>query len=155
MLYNDKSVNLTHFIVRLCYVLLGAASVLLPIVLYKGLYEFEILGQIKSYIIGPFYAVVPAGYMALVCLDKLLINIKKEIVFETQNVKLLKIISIACFYAGMIGLISFIAVWLLDFMFETLLVLSMGEFFMALVVRVVKNIFEKAIELKAENDLTI
>lgn len=155
MLYNDKSVNLTHFIVRLCYVLLGAVSVLLPIVLYKGLYDFEILGQIKSYIIGPFYAVVPAGYMALVCLDKLLINIKKEIVFETQNVKLLKIISIACFYAGMIGLISFIAVWLLDFMFETLLVLSMGEFFMALVVSVVKNIFEKAIELKEENDLTI
>lgn len=155
MLYNDKSVNLTHFIVRLCYVLLGASSVLLPIVLYKGLYDFEILGQIKSYIIGPFYAVVPAGYAALVCLDKLLINIKKEIVFETQNVKLLKIISIACFYAGMIGLISFIAVWLLDFMFETLLVLAMGEFFMALVVRVVKNIFEKAIELKEENDLTI
>lgn len=151
----DKSVKLTHFIVRICYVLLAVVSVLLPVVLYKGLYDFEILGQIKSYIIGPFYAVVPAGYTALICLDRLLVNIRKEVVFDEKNVKLLRIISIACFYAGMVGLISFIAVWLLDFMFETLLVLSMGEFFMALVVRVVKNIFDAAIRIKEENDLTI
>ncbi len=152
---NNRSVNVTHFIVRLCYVLLAFAAVGLPFILYKGLYEFEILGQIKSYIIGPFYCVVPAGYTALICLDKLLINIKKDVVFDRQNVKLLRIISYACFYAGLIGLISFIVIVLLNFVFETLLVLAMGEFFMALVVMVVKNIFAKAIELKDENDLTI
>lgn len=154
-MYYDKSVKITHFIVRVCYVLLSMASVLLPIFLYKGIYDFEILGQIKSYIIGPFYAVVPAGYVALRCLDKLFINIKNEIVFDEKNVKLLRIISIACFYAGMVGLVSFIVVLLLDFMFETLFVLAMGEFFMALVVKVVKNIFDAAIRIKDENDLTI
>lgn len=155
MFKNDKSVRLTHFIVRLCYVLLALAAVGLPIILFKGLYEFEILGQIKSFILYPFYAVVPAGYIALLCLDKLLVNIKKEIVFDNDNVRLLNLISLACLWAGIVGSVSFIIVCAFDFMFETLIVLAMGEFFMALVVRVVKNIFEKAIEIKDENDLTI
>lgn len=155
MIKNDKSVNATHFIVRLCYVLLALASIGLPVILYKGFYEFEILGQIKNYIIGPFFCVVPAGYTALICLDKLLINIKNDIVFDKKNVRLLRIISYACFYAGLVGLISFIIIILLDFVFETLFVLAMGELFVALIVMVVKNIFERAIELKDENDLTI
>lgn len=155
MVNKDKSVKLTHFIVRLCYALLGAAAIGLPVIFSKGLYEFEILGQIKSYIVGPFYAVVPAGYTALICLDRLLINIRKEVVFDLKNVKLLKIISLACFYAGLVGLLSFIIIIIKDFMFETLFVLAIGEMFMGLVVMVVKNIFEAAIKIKAENDLTI
>lgn len=154
-MYTNHSVKLTHFFIRLCYVMLTAAAIALPFLLYKGLYDFEILGKIKSYIIGPFYAVVPAGYAALVCLDKLLINIKKDLVFDSDNVKLLRIISNACFYAGAIGLLSFIFIMAEHFMFETMLVLALGEFFMGLVVRVVKNVFESAIAIKDENDLTI
>lgn len=155
MLGKEKSVKLTHFIVRLCYVLLGAAAIVLPFIFKYGIFEFDILNKISSYVIGPFYAVVPAGYVALICLDKLLINVKKELVFDVKNVKLLGIISWACFYAGFVGFASFIIIMLMNFMFETLLVLAMGEMFMALVVRVVKNVFESAIEIKAENDLTV
>lgn len=155
MINNNISVKVTHFAVRACYLLLTAAAIALPIILFKGFYDFEILGQIKSFILYPFYFVVPAGYVALVCLDKLLINIRKDVVFDTKNVKLLKIISYACLYAGLVGLISFIAVMIFDFMFETLLVLALGELFMALVVRVVKNVFESAIIIKEENELTI
>lgn len=154
-MYNNHSVKLTHFFVRLCYVLLTAAAIALPFLLYKGLYDFEILSQIKSYIIGPFYCVVPAGYLALACLDKLLVNIKKEKVFDSANIKLLRMISNACFFAGIIGLLSFIFIMVEDFMFETMLVLGLGELFMGLVVRVVKNVFESAIAIKNENDLTI
>lgn len=152
---SDKSIKLTHFIVRLCYVLLGAVAIALPFVLENGLFEFEILGQIKSYIYFPFYLVVPAGYIALICLDKLLKNVKSDLVFDNKNVNLLRIISYACFYAGFVGLTSFVVVLALDFMFETLIVLACGEMFMGLVVRVVKNIFERAIEIKEENDLTV
>lgn len=155
MLNKNKSVRITHFIVRVCYALLAAAAVVLPIILNNGFYEFDILGEIKSYIIGPFYAVVPAGYIALICLDKLLINIRKEIVFDSKNVTLLRIISWACFYAGLVGLLSFVIILIMDFMFETLFVLAIGEMFMGLVVRVVKNVFEAAIEIKEENELTI
>lgn len=152
---NNRSVKFTHFAVRACYALLTAAAIGLPIILFKGFYEFEILGQIKSYILIPFYLVVPAGYLALVCLDRLLINIRREIIFDTKNVKQLKIISYACLYAGLVGLISFVVIMIMGFMFETLLVLALGELFMALVVRVVKNIFESAILIKEENELTI
>ncbi|MCM1286112.1 MAG: DUF2975 domain-containing protein [Acetobacter sp.] len=151
----SASVKITHFAVRLCYVLLTAAAIGLPIILFKGFYNFEILGEIKDFILIPFYFVVPAGYVALFCLDRLLINIRKGIVFDKKNVKILRTISIACLYAGLVGIVSFIAVMILDFMFETLLILAMGEIFMALVVRVVQNVFEKAIDIKEENDLTI
>ena len=154
-MYKDTSIKLTHFFVRLCYFLLAGAAVFLPILLYNGFYNFEILGEIKSYIIGPFYSVVPAGFTALVCLDKLLINIRKEEVFETKNVNLLRIISWACFYAGLVGLISFIVIMIMDFMFETLFVLAMGEFFMALILQVVMHVFKRAIAIKEENELTI
>lgn len=154
-MYKDTSIKLTHFFVRLCYFLLAGASVCLPIILYNGFLHFEILEQIGKYIIGPFYLVVPAGFTALVCLDKLLINIRKEEVFEAKNVKLLRIISWACFYAGLVGLISFIVIIIMDFMFETLFVLSMGEFFMALILQAVMHVFQKAIIIKEENELTI
>lgn len=151
----DKSISITQWIIRVCYILLALVSVALPFLLTNGFFHFEILSQIKSYIIFPFYAVVPAGYVALVCLDQLLSNIKKDIVFDRKNTKLLRAISYACVYAGMVGLLSFIFILIKDFMFETMLALASGEFFMALVVRVVKNVFDKAIELKEENDLTI
>lgn len=155
MYKNDKSVRLTHFAVRFCYVMLTLAAVTLPYLLTSGFFHFEILTQIKDYVIGPFYAVVPAGYVALFCLDRLLGNIRKSRVFDVQNVKLLRLISIACAYAGLVGLISFVVIMLKDFMFETMAVLSAGEFFVALIVNVVKNVFEKAIEIKEENDLTV
>lgn len=155
MLNKDKSVRLTHFFVRSCYVLLAVMAIALPILIKNGFYKFDILEKISSYVFGPFYAVVPAGYVALFCLDRLLVNVRKEIVFEDENVRLLNIISWACFYAGCIGIISFLIIVLNDFLFETLFILAIGEFFMGLVVRVVKNIFESAIKIKNENDLTI
>ncbi len=152
---NDRSVILTQCIIKICYVILTVVSVGLPFIFDKGFYTFDILGEIKSYVIGPFYAVVPAGYAALICLDKLLINIKWHRVFVSANVKLLRILSWACVYAATVGFISFIVILLKDFMFETMFILSAGEFFVALIVRVVKNVFEKAIEIKEENDLTV
>jgi hypothetical protein len=155
MLKKDKSVMLTQFIIRLCYVLLTALAIALPVLLKKGIFNFEILSNIKSYIMLPFYAVVPAGYVALICLDKILQNIKNDLVFDNKNVKLLNIISWACIWAGMVGLITFVVILLKSFMFETMIILSAGEFFMALVVKVVKNVFVAAIEIKEENDLTV
>ena len=40
-------------------------------------------------------------------------------------------------------------------MFETMLILAAGEFFMFLVVKVVKFILQGAVEIKEENDLTV
>ena len=154
MLKRDKSVMLTHFIVRACYFLLAAAAIALPFIVYDGM--FGITGEIKTYVIAAFYAVVPAGFAALIALDKLLVNIRKDIVFDSKNISLLRLISYLCIYAGCVGLIAFIVISaVFRFIFETMIILSIGEFFMALVVRVVKNIFDAAIKLKEENELTI
>lgn len=155
MVKNHTSVKLTHIIVRLCYVILGALCVALPVILTKGFFSFDVLYSIKGYVLTAFYLVVPAGYAALVCLDKILINVKKDRIFEYENTGFLRIISYACFYAAIVGLVFFVLVLMNGTMFETLIILASGEFFMGLVVRVVKNIFTSAIKIKEENELTI
>lgn len=156
----ERSVLLTQAIVRICYVLLAAAVIVLPFVFreYDGNdNRISMTAELGKYVMGPFYAIVPAGYAALICIDKLLINIKKDIVFDSKNVKLLRIISWSCFYAAIVCIIAF-ALILITFTCGVglgLVILAAGAGFMGLVVRVVKNIFEAAIKIKDENDLTI
>ena len=158
----NKSIALTHLIVRACYVFLVITAVGVPILLNSGWRELNVLlAGTSNYLICSLFAVVPAGYVALICLDKLLINVKKETVFNEKNVQLLRIISWACFYAGLVGALSFVILFikvrfLIDMIFPSIvLVLAVAEMFMGLVVRVVKNVFEAAIEIKEENELTI
>lgn len=155
----ERSVFLTQLIVRACYVLLAAAVIVLPIMFktYNAPDKINMISELGKYVLGPFYAMVPAGYVALVCIDKLLMNIKKDIVFDKKNVKLLRIISWSCFYAAAVCIVAFVLVWL-TFSYGVgigLILLTAGAGFMGLVVRVVKNVFEAAIEIKDENDLTI
>ena len=95
--------------------------------------------------------------MIKVCIDKLLINIRNEKIFDNKNVKLLRIISWSCFYAALVGVISYTVIAVIDNprLFVSFIILAAGEAFMGLIVRVVKNVFEAAIKLKDENDLTI
>lgn len=76
----ERSVLLTQAIVRICYVLLAAAVIVLPIVFkdYGSENRISMISELGRYVMGPFYAIVPAGYVALICIDKLLMNIKKR-----------------------------------------------------------------------------
>ena len=157
-MYKDKTTGLTHLAVRLCYVLLAAAVIAFPVLMKAqegDWYYFVMLAVHGKYLIYPFYAVVPAGYIALICLDKILSNIKKDIVFDSSNIKLLNIITVCCLYAAAVGLVSFVIIAVLYKSIETVILLSFGEGFMALVVRVVRNIMKKAIEIKEDNDLVV
>jgi len=98
---------------------------------------------------------VPAGYVALFCLDRILTNIKKDVVFDERNIKLLNIITLCCLFAAVVGLVSYVIIAVIYKSIETVILLALGEGFMALVVRVVRNVFKKAIEIKEENDLTV
>lgn len=158
MKYNDKSVGLTQFVVRLCYFLLAAAVIAFPVFMRAeegDAYYFVMIAEHGKYLIYPFYAVVPAGYVALVCLDKILTNIKKDAVFDERNVRLLNIITYCCIYAASVGFISYVIIALIYKSIETVILLAMGEAFMGLVVRVVRNILKKAIEIKNEYDLVV
>lgn len=88
------------------------------------------------------------GLIALVALNRLLVNISKETVFAEENVACLRCISWMCMLAACAFVV--IALWRVIFIMPALFAAMLG-----LVLRVLKNVFEKAIEIKSENDFTI
>lgn len=161
-MYQNKSVGILKVIIKICYILLAAVVFVMWFITtgtitwdgdcFKLIEEFQI--RLLSF---PFYAVVPAGYVALVCIDKLLTNIKKDLVFEAETLKYLNIISYACVYASVVGIVS-VVISLVSDVYDFIIVfslLSLGELFMAIVLQVIKQVFRKAIDIKEENELTI
>ena len=158
MKYKDGATSLTHLAVRACYILLAVSVIAFPVLMKAqegDWYYFVMLAVHGKYLIYPFYAVVPLGYAALICLDKILSNIKKDIVFDEKNTKLLNILTYCCFAASLVGLVSYVIIAVKYKSIETVILLSFGEAFMALVVRVVRNILKRAIEIKNEYDLVV
>lgn len=85
---------------------------------------------------------------ALYELYVLLENINKEQVFTCRNTACLRRISWACMLAG----VSFavFGLWKFVFLLPAMLAVMFG-----LIMRVLKNVFEKAVEIKSENDFTV
>lgn len=78
----------------------------------------------------------------------LLGNLKQALVFTAENVRHLRVVSWCCVGAALICLVS--SLWYLPFVFVTV-----AAGFMALIVRIVKNVFQQALAMKSELDLTI
>ena len=88
------------------------------------------------------------GWVLLVRLWQLLQNIRAQLVFDARNVRLLRQVSWCCVGAGAVCLVS--CLYYLPF-----IAVAIAAGFMALIVRIVKNIFQQAIDMKSELDLTI
>lgn len=89
------------------------------------------------------------AYGAIALLFVLLVCIRRGEVFTSRNVACLRAISWLCFaaalcYAGLS--VPFLRV---------APVIAVACAFMGMIIRVVKNAFEKAVEIKNENDLTV
>ena len=95
-----------------------------------------------------FYPSSIFAYITLYSLLKLLFNIKKDEIFITANVKYLRIISWCCFVVFFITFIG--GIFYIPFIF-----ISVAAVFMGLMLHVVKNVMENAVEIKNENELTI
>ena len=83
-----------------------------------------------------------------VSLYRLLGNISQERVFIPENTKCLRRISWECMLAGFALLIF--SLWRFIF-----IAFAFVAVFMGLIMRVLKNVFENAVEIKSENDYTI
>ena len=94
------------------------------------------------------YSASVFGWICLWALRGLLKNISEDSIFVDENVKLLHIISWCCAFAAGIFLIS--AVY-----YVPLLIIAVAAMFMMLIVRIVKNVFQKANAMKDELDFTI
>ena len=81
-------------------------------------------------------------------LYRLLKNIQREEVFTKENTRHLRLISWCCLGAAAVCLLSALYAW-------PFLIVAIAAAFMMLIVRVVKNCFQQAIDMKAELDLTI
>ncbi|MDE6775874.1 MAG: DUF2975 domain-containing protein [Ruminococcus sp.] len=97
--------------------------------------------------IGLYIAEIFA-FAALWNLHRLLENINKGIVFDDCNSRCLRRISWSCMFAGII--FTVIGLWRFVFLMAAFMAFMLG-----LVMRVLKNVFEKAVEIKSENDFTI
>lgn len=95
------------------------------------------------------YLVIALVILADICLFLLLRNIRREAIFTQSSVTLLRVISWASIFAGFL-------VFPLFFIFiREALFISFVALFLGVVLRVVKQVIEKATALKEENDATI
>lgn len=147
----DRSALLSLVIVRACYVLLAGCCVAAPWIVR---YYDEIvnvangLPSVQVPLLITLYCAVPAAAVALICLDKLLGNVRRGEPFVQSSAKYLRIISWCCF-AEAIVFIYFACIKYFAFL------VVVGFAFVGLILRVVKNVFEQAIIIREENDYTI
>ena len=147
MQHYKKSLMITLVINRVCMAVWIACVFLVPqIARWYDMYSNKnpIFTQL---VILMYLAMIPAAVI-LVKLNTLLSNIRTEKVFEHDNVKCLRVISYCCFVIAVIALIMIY--WrLLAFV----VVVAFGC--VGLLLRVLKNVFEQAVVLREENDLTV
>lgn len=95
-----------------------------------------------------FYLCVPVVLYALWCVERIIVNLLKDLVFVQANVRYVRHIRWCC--AG----VSLICIPAACF-YQPLIFMVVIMAFLALIVSLVKNILAAAVELREENDLTI
>ena len=147
MQHYKKSLNITLVIDRICIAVWIACLFLVPqIARWYDMYSNK--EPIFAYLVVMLYtAMIPAAVI-LVKLNTLLSNIKKEKVFEHENVNCLRIISYCCFVIALLA-----AIIMYRRMLAFMVLAAFG--FVGLLLRVLKNVFEQAVLLREENDLTV
>ncbi len=117
--------------------------------IYRGFSENGVALQKMLSLFGwCFYPSSVFAYITLYSLLKLLFNIKRQEIFIQKNVTYLRVISWCCFA---VALITFVG----GCFYLPFFVVSVAAAFVGLMLRVVKNVMQNAVEIKAENELTI
>lgn len=151
MEHKDRSLFFSRILVKVCYAVVLACCIFAPaMVRYYSEKTVHLpnAGNVTAPLLITLYCCVPFAVCVLVCLDMLLGNISRGQPFISRNVTLLRIISYCCF--GVALAFIYFAV-LRPFAFA--IVFAAG--FFGIILRVVKNCFKKAVEIREENDATI
>jgi hypothetical protein len=138
------------------------------------IYPLKILADILVSILSPFpgmlafmpilFSVFAPVLTALFCIHSLVSNIAGGRVFVQANVRLLRAIAWCCFAASVILVCACVAeaVVFAEIFAESpvpaqgfIILAAMVAAFVGMIVRVVKNVFAAAVELKDEHDYTI
>ncbi len=145
-----KSVKLSTIFTKVVMVLVVAFAIALPVIKSEAplAEQFMLSSNEINYAMVIIYICCVFALIALFSLDQLLFNIKVGKVFIYKNVAILRRISWCCFIAALVLIPG-------AFFSLVFLLLAVMSGFMGLILRVVKNVFEAAVALKAENDFTI
>ena len=142
----NASVTLSLICCGIGFLGLVAMGLFLPVYLpsHGGLYgETLPVGLVALAYIYLIPVAVADGFLV-----KLLLLVKKRQVFTDKAVSCLRTISWCCFIEAALLLLGVIYYYVVP-------ILAFIAFFLGLVLRVVKNVIEEAVALKAENDYTI
>ncbi|MBQ8780338.1 MAG: DUF2975 domain-containing protein [Oscillospiraceae bacterium] len=143
---DSMSLILSSSIIKVLAVIFIAAAVYAPFGL-KG-YAFRNEECNPAAFITVFYVCALMAFTALFFLNKLIANIRKSKIFIHENTKILRILSWCCYFAG-------IATAVYSFWEYHYIVIGAAAAFFGLILRVLKNVFAKAVEMREENDGTI
>ena len=150
-----RSVNFSIVVCFIFVAILTAALFIGPFavkwwfILYRGWSETKpALAEMLTIFKWVFFPSAAFAYIALYSLLKLLFNIKKDRIFISQNVTYLRIISWCCFAVAIVTLVGGI-------LYIPYLVIAVAAAFVGLMLRVVKNVMQNAVEINQENELTI
>ncbi len=149
-----KSLKLSILLVRVLLVLIPILMTCVPVIVqwYEAVNGGSGVGLLDGSVVLPLsislYAAAVCGIVCLWNLGKLLGNIDKEIVFTAQNCQFLRIISWCCLLAA-------IPFAVFGFWRSLSFIVALAAAFFGLILRVLKNVFDKAVELQEENDYTI
>ena len=147
----EKSVTLSKFSVIFCIALLVAAAIFVPFI-GNALSNANAAGWFALhwhgyFLITCYVGLIPSGAL-LITLLRLLIRLERGSVFTAKNVAALRVISWYCFAGALLSAVS--AAYYVPWVF-----VAAAAAFMGLIVRVVKNIFSRAVALQNDADFTI
>lgn len=146
---NQKSIVLT----KVCIAVFSLAYVLVLLLcpwLVKQFVTYSFSARSKdacSFMLTVYACAIPLG-LILWHLYQLVLRIEKEEIFTDQNTKSLRLMGWMCFAVAVIFLVS-------TCYYTFYLIFAACAVLMGLLLRVLKNVFVQAKEMKEENDYTI
>ena len=148
MLSQTKSSKLSLYLTDFIIALFCAAAVFLPRFTKWYITYMGRPANVRTVVLAVCYTCLPFALLALFSLRRLLKNIMRGDTFVTDNIKRLNILFLCCTAAAVISFFS-------GYFYLPFYIISVAAAFFSLILRVIKNVFRSAIEIKAENELTI
>ncbi len=148
MLSQPKSAKLSLYLTDIIFAALTLIAIFLPKLAMWYICIANRPLKLFKLILITCYICLPFAIWALVSLRKLLKNILKGEIFIQNNINQLNFLFICCLLVCIITIIS-------GFFYMPFLIVGIAAGFFSLILRVIKNVFHSAIEIKSENELTI
>lgn len=148
MLSQNNSVKLSLYLTNFIIALFLFAAFLLPRFTKWYITYMGRPANVRNVILSVCYTCLPFAMLALLSLRRLLKNIMRGDTFIPDNIKRLNLLFICCAAASVITFFS-------GYFYLPFYIISVAAAFFSLILRVIKNVFRSAIEIKSENELTI